>query len=150
MEKEKDSYEAQYIVKRNVKLEKLSSIPYNSLPHLRHISSQWQKYFVLGYKIGWQSWIVFPKNGQLGLFLFIFILFKQTLSRENRRLQGDSNSDPRSGGVHTDHLTTTTAQSCVVCICTAEKFLGEGKCIRNRVGETLGIEGLSEITLAFG
>ena len=29
MEKEKDSYEAQYIVKRNVKLEKLSSIPYN-------------------------------------------------------------------------------------------------------------------------
>ena len=42
-----------------------------------------------------------------GLFLFIFVLFK--LYRKKCRRQRDTNSDHRTEGKHTDHLTTITA-----------------------------------------
>ena len=53
----------------------------------------------------------FLKWGNPGLFWFIFVLFKHNFYRKNCKCHPDSNSDDDIEGEHSDHLTTTTAQS---------------------------------------
>ena len=61
------------------------------------------------------KWARFFKWAHLGLFLFVFDLFKHKLYRKSVGVRGIRTRILRIEGEHADHLTTTTAQARILC-----------------------------------